>query len=104
MEIRKSEELVKYVGKKFNHTQFSNKEMVISCIEEIALRKGRNIQYDDTWLFVKDILRTKGYNIQSIMRMRYEIFGSSDEQKEEEYQYWSTFSKNGSIKSSIKLP
>ena len=93
MSFKKSEELVKYIGGKLNHTHFSNTEMVISCIEEISLRKGKNIQYDDTWLLVKEILRTKGYNIQSIMRMRYEVYGSSEEQKDEEYRYWSTFSK-----------
>jgi hypothetical protein len=94
MSFKKAEQLVEYVGNKLPHTKNNNTEMVISCIEEIASRKGyNNIQYDDIWMLVKEILRIKGYNFQSLIRVRSDIFGTSPEQKEEEYKYWKNYSQ-----------
>lgn len=93
MNFKKAQELVKYVGEKNQHTQNNNTEMVIYCIEEIANRRGYNIAYDDIWIEVKSILRTSGYNIQSIMRERYEIFGSSSEQEKHADLYHYNYSK-----------
>ena len=93
-ELTKAEKLIKDVATDFPHITNSNTETTIYCIEEVARRKGMEITQDEIWVEVKSIMRTKGYQMETLTRARRSLYQPTKAQREKEYEMHKEFVKH----------
>lgn len=77
-----NEELLNYVLKEYPHTNGNNTEICIALWEEVAKRRGINL---NDWSSMKSIIRS--YKPEAITRKRRATVKSTVFQREEETRY-----------------
>ena len=81
-----NEEILNYVLKEYPHTNGNNTEICIYIWEEVAKRRGINM---NDWTSMKSVIRS--YKPEAVTRKRREKVESTVHQREEESKYQESY-------------